>query len=759
MSYDIGLKLGIDGEAEFRKKIGEVAAQTQVLATEMGLVTAQFAKNATSQQALTSKTAVLNKQIDAQREKLEAQQQMLARSTELYGAADSRTQSWQKIVNKSTEQLYKMENALKDMGEELDDSSKKALDFGDILKANVMGDLIVEGLKETARLIRELGGASIKAAAEVQASNAQFEQTFAELGGEAQAAIDRVADRSGILGTRLQGAATQMYAFAKSAGGDSVQSMDLMERAMVVAADSAAYYDRSLEDTLESLRSFMKGNYANDAALGLSATEATRNAAAMDLFGQKYKDLTEIQKQETLLHMVENSMALSGAMGQAAREASGWANVQGNLNEALRLAKADIGAGILPAVTELSQALTGALTGDLSAGEFSKVAAEIVATLASDFANEAPTLIKTGVEMIVAFLDGLLKEDSLDKIADGAAEVIVALVKGFVDLLPEIVVFSIQLLRTLSKALYEHLPELTSAIPDLIFGLVTALLEGLPDIFQAGANLIAGLYNGFASGIESFLDNIRNFGFRAIEHLKAVFGIHSPSTVFMSIGEYLMEGLAIGMENSKGKAMETAEDIAKELSERVRTLTGAFSQAADIADLQYQLWELTGGKNATDLEKYNAKLETLNRQEAAQAGVVETAQEAYDAMADQYGENSTQAMEYLEILLKERIAYEKLSASIQDVLDKQAELAAVDSISASYADVAETMFYAAGTKNRVNSSLKAETSSSADTMANRGNFSATITLATEDGRNLGRFVTPFVNEENKSNPEVVSDRL
>ena len=41
----------------------------------------------------------------------------------------------------------------------------------------------------------------------------------------------------------------------------------------------------------------------------------------------------------------------------------------------------------------------------------------------------------------------------------------------------------------------------------------------------------------------------------------------------------------------------------------------------------------------------------------------------------------------------------------------------------------------------------------------RGSFSATITLATEDGRNLGQFVTPFVNEENAANPPVRSDPL
>lgn len=47
--------------------------------------------------------------------------------------------------------------------------------------------------------------------------------------------------------------------------------------------------------------------------------------------------------------------------------------------------------------------------------------------------------------------------------------------------------------------------------------------------------------------------------------------------------------------------------------------------------------------------------------------------------------------------------------------------------------------------------------SAVDVMSGRGSFSATITLATEDGRNLGQYVTPFVNEENAANPPVRSD--
>ena len=39
-----------------------------------------------------------------------------------------------------------------------------------------------------------------------------------------------------------------------------------------------------------------------------------------------------------------------------------------------------------------------------------------------------------------------------------------------------------------------------------------------------------------------------------------------------------------------------------------------------------------------------------------------------------------------------------------------------------------------------------------------GSFAATITMQAEDGREFGRYMVPFVRDENKSNPEVVSDR-
>ena len=205
------------------------------------------------------------------------------------------------------------------------------------------------------------GKKALETAASVNAANSAMSQTFGELEGAASAAITRVADESGILETRLNSTATGIYAFAKTSGMDSASALGMMEEALQVAADSAAYYDRSLEDTSETLKSFLKGNYANDAALGLSATEFTRNAAAMKLYGKSFQNLSEAQKQLTLLQMVKDANDLSGATGQAAREADGWENVIGNLKEAWKQLIAVIGQPVLKLAIPVVQSMTAAL--------------------------------------------------------------------------------------------------------------------------------------------------------------------------------------------------------------------------------------------------------------------------------------------------------------------------------------------------------------------------------------------------------------
>mgnify|MGYP000011697537 FL=1 len=205
------------------------------------------------------------------------------------------------------------------------------------------------------------GKEALEAAADINAANSQMQQTFGTLKSAAANAMKSVADNSSILQTRLQNVGTSIYAFAKTTGMDSVSALKMMEEALQVTADSAAYYDRSLEDTAESLKSFLKGNFENDAALGLSCTETTRNTAANKLYGKSFMELSEAQKQLTLLQMVKDANALSGAEGQAAREADGWENVIGNLKESWKQLLAVIGQPVLSGAVTVVKNITAEL--------------------------------------------------------------------------------------------------------------------------------------------------------------------------------------------------------------------------------------------------------------------------------------------------------------------------------------------------------------------------------------------------------------
>lgn len=238
-------------------------------------------------------------------------------------------------------------------------SSTETASGGMVSAFTRIGAAVATYLSVTA--IKNFGLSCIQAAADANAASSQFTQVFGELESSASTSLSGIADTAGISENRLKGSFTQIAAFAKTTGMDTEAALGLSERAMIAVADSAAFYDRSIEETTESLQSFLKGNYENDAALGLSCTETTRNAAANKLYGKSFNELSESQKQLALLQMVEDANKASGALGQAARESDTWTNVTGNLKQAWTDFQAVIGSTILPAAVGVVKSMVGAL--------------------------------------------------------------------------------------------------------------------------------------------------------------------------------------------------------------------------------------------------------------------------------------------------------------------------------------------------------------------------------------------------------------
>lgn len=228
----------------------------------------------------------------------------------------------------------------------------KALDIA-------IGNLMANAISRVASSIPAFAQSVVNAAAMVNAEVAQFEATFGDLGETAETVFSGMAADTGIVADRLKTLGTKAFAQFKGAGLEADEAIVEMDRHMRLAADAAAYYDISLEDADERLRSFERGNTEAGDAIGLFTSESQRNSYALERYGKKWIDLSEAQKQMLMLDVAEDIYKQSGAMGQAQRESNNLANVLGNLSSVWqRDVLAVIGAPIESAFTPFAQELT-----------------------------------------------------------------------------------------------------------------------------------------------------------------------------------------------------------------------------------------------------------------------------------------------------------------------------------------------------------------------------------------------------------------
>ena len=78
MADTFGLKIGLEGEKEFKKALGEINQSFKVLGSEMKLVQSQFAANDNSAEALAARHRVLGEQVESQRKKVAVDTEILS---------------------------------------------------------------------------------------------------------------------------------------------------------------------------------------------------------------------------------------------------------------------------------------------------------------------------------------------------------------------------------------------------------------------------------------------------------------------------------------------------------------------------------------------------------------------------------------------------------------------------------------------------------------------------------------------------------
>ena len=199
MAIDIGPKIGIDGEAEFRKSLQNINQQLKTLGSEMNLVTTAFGENNKSQDALTSKAAVLTKQIDAQQKKIEELQKGLAMSANKFGENDAKTLKWEQAIYDATAELNSMKGQLESTNQEIEnnkdavDKSSKSTGAWKENLANIGKALGTIGSMATKAIGAATGAATSFAAKSVQAGMS-FDSSMSQVAATMGTTVDQISD-------------------------------------------------------------------------------------------------------------------------------------------------------------------------------------------------------------------------------------------------------------------------------------------------------------------------------------------------------------------------------------------------------------------------------------------------------------------------------------------------------------------------------------------------------------------------------------
>ena len=346
MAVNIGPKIGIDGEAQFRKELNNIIQQSKTLESEMKAVTSAFDANDNSQEKLTAQSEVLKKQLELQQKQVEMLEKGVKAATDQFGDADSRTQKWKKALydaqaqmNNTKKAIDNLENstddvdqamqdtgqAVQDAGKAMKDAKDDAFSFGDALKANLISGAIIEGVKS---IVGALGGIAEKTE-EYRIAQGKLNTAFEAAGHNAEQASRTYSAFYQILGdTDTATEASQLLAKLSSNGKDMIEWT-------TIAAGVAGTFGDSLpiEGLIESANETAKvgevtGSLADalnwagineddfNEKLAECTDESDRNQLIMETLSDTYDDASDAfyRNNKSLMESRRNQIAMDEAL-------------------------------------------------------------------------------------------------------------------------------------------------------------------------------------------------------------------------------------------------------------------------------------------------------------------------------------------------------------------------------------------------------------------------------------------------------------
>lgn len=231
--------------------------------------------------------------------------------------------------------------------------------------------------------------------------------------------------------------------------------------------------------------------------------------------------------------------------------------------------------------TLLEAAQTGGIEGAIEAAK------GILSNLLQTFLDNLPAMMDMGLTVLENILNGIASGSG--DVGATILRVLQMLVTAIVNHGPQLLTSGLNLVLKLGAGLIRAIPQLLTMAGQLVIGLLNAI--GNADWLSVGQNIVTGIWNGIASLWDWLIGLVRNAFNSLLDWVKALLGIHSPSTKFKYIGEMSVEGMEEGFEDKEADLTRTVTNVMAGTLDTAAGITGGDLERG----VSYNLAATTGG--------------------------------------------------------------------------------------------------------------------------------------------------------------------
>lgn len=186
---DIGPRISVEGESEYRKQMQRIVQQQKEYSAELSSTTAALGRNSSAQERSSAVGKILKKQIQNQKDAISAQNLMLQKAVAEYGEASVEASKFRTSIYKTNAELQTLKSRLSDAENGLGEFSDQTRTSGDDLAASVTAGTLAAKAYETIGSALLLAGKKVvEAGVSYNAQLEQYQTALTNMLGSASAA-------------------------------------------------------------------------------------------------------------------------------------------------------------------------------------------------------------------------------------------------------------------------------------------------------------------------------------------------------------------------------------------------------------------------------------------------------------------------------------------------------------------------------------------------------------------------------------------